>query len=235
MTMPSNATILVVDDEPQIRRILRTGLSAHGYRVIEAPTGEAALRLAANAHPDAVVLDLGLPDMDGVEVVAGLRDWSSIPILVLTVRGREIDKVRALEGGVDDYVTKPFGMAELLARIGALLRRARPVTTPRQFTVGGLEVDLERRLVKVDGVERHLSRKQYDLLRLLVHDAGKVVTQQHLLRELWGPANEKDVQYLRIFMRKLRLSIEPDPTRPRYLVTELGVGYRLRTEDQLPA
>jgi two-component system KDP operon response regulator KdpE len=166
--------------------------------------------------------------------VASLREWSSVPILVLTVRGREIDKVRALDGGVDDYVTKPFGMAELLARIGALLRRTRPAAEPSIFVSGGLEVDLERRLVRVDGIERRLSRKQYDLLRLLVQDAGKVVTQQHLLRELWGPANAEDVQYLRIFMRKLRLAIEPDPTRPRWLITELGVGYRLRTQDQLP-
>jgi two-component system, OmpR family, KDP operon response regulator KdpE len=234
MPVEQGATVLVVDDEPQIRRFLKAGLSAHGYGVVEAPTGEAALRLSTTARPDLVVLDLGLPDMEGFHVVASLREWSALPILVLTVRGREIDKVRALDGGVDDYMTKPFGMAELLARIGALLRRTRPATAPTLFTVGGLEVDLERRLVRVDGVERRLSRKQYDLLRLLVRDAGKVVTQQHLLRELWGPANSEDVQYLRIFMRKLRLSIEPDPTRPRYLVTELGVGYRLRTQDQLP-
>ncbi len=234
MSSQPNATVLVVDDEPQIRRFLKAGLSAHGYGVVEAPTGEAALKLATTARPDIVVLDLGLPDMEGFHVVAGLREWSSVPIVVLTVRGREVDKVRALDGGVDDYVTKPFGMAELLARIGALLRRSRPAKSSTTFTVGGLEVDLERRLVRVDGVERRLSRKQYDLLRLLVRDAGKVVTQQHLLRELWGPANSEDVQYLRIFMRKLRLSIEPDPTRPTYLVTELGVGYRLRTQDQLP-
>lgn len=234
MATESNATVLVVDDEPQIRRFLKAGLSAHGYGVIEAPSGETALKLAATTRPDIVVLDLGLPDMEGFQVVAGIRESSNVPILVLTVRGREVDKVRALDGGVDDYVTKPFGMAELLARIGALLRRTRPNGAPTVFTVGGLEVDLERRLVRVDGTERRLSRKQYDLLRLLVRDAGKVVTQQHLLRELWGPANSEDVQYLRIFMRKLRLSIEPDPTRPRYLVTELGVGYRLRTQDQLP-
>jgi two-component system, OmpR family, KDP operon response regulator KdpE len=234
MSAERSATALVVDDEPQIRRFLKAGLSAHGYGVVEAPTGEAALRLATTTRPDIVVLDLGLPDMEGFQVVSSLREWSQVPILVLTVRGREIDKVRALDGGVDDYVTKPFGMAELLARIGALLRRARPAGAPVAFTSGGLEVDLERRLVRVDGVERRLSRKQYDLLRLLVLDAGKVVTQQHLLRELWGPANSEDVQYLRIFMRKLRLAIEPDPTRPRYLVTELGVGYRLRTHDQLP-
>ena len=232
--MTTGTTILVVDDEPQIRRILKTGLAGHGHEVVEAPDGQSALQLARSARPDIVVLDLGLPDMDGVEVVEGLRAWSRVPILVLTVRGREADKVRALDGGVDDYVTKPFGMAELVARIGALLRRSRPAGTPTVFTTGGLEVDLERRLVRVDGAERHLSRKQYDLLRLLVRDAGKVVTQQHLLRELWGPANSDDVQYLRIFMRKLRLSLEPDPTRPRYLVTELGVGYRLRTQDQLP-
>ena len=234
MAPESNATVLVVDDEPQIRRFLKAGLSAHGYGVVEAPNGEAALKLASTTRPDVVVLDLGLPDMEGFQVVAGLREASNVPILVLTVRGREVDKVRALDGGVDDYVTKPFGMAELLARIGALLRRTRPNGAPKVFTAGGLEVDLERRLVRVDGTERKLSRKQYDLLRLLVRDAGKVVTQQHLLRELWGPANSEDVQYLRIFMRKLRLSIEPDPTRPRYLVTELGVGYRLRTQDQLP-
>ncbi len=231
----ARATILVIDDEPQIRRFLRTSLDIHGYGIEEAPTAAEGLRLATTGRPDLIVLDLGLPDRDGLDVLQAVREWSRIPIFVLSVRGRETDKVKALNLGADDYITKPFGMAEFLARVQALLRRASP-DEPAQpvFAVGGLEVDLARRVVRVDGRDVRLSPKQYRLLQILVAHAGKVVTHQHLLTALWGPANTEDSQYLRIFVRKLRRRIEPNPSRPRYLVTELGVGYRLRTPDQLP-
>jgi two-component system KDP operon response regulator KdpE len=227
------ATILVVDDEPQIRRFLRASLDVHGYDVSEAATAAEGLRLATTARPDLVVLDLGLPDRDGFEVLRTIREWSRVPVFVLSVRGRENEKVKAFEMGADDYVTKPFGMAELLARVrSALRRRLREEVPEPVFTVGGLEVDVERRSVRVDGAEVRLSPKQYRLLQTLVAHAGKVVTHHQLLREVWGPAHVDDVQYLRIFVRKLRSRLEADPSRPRYLLTELGVGYRLRTPDQ---
>jgi two-component system KDP operon response regulator KdpE len=230
----SAAGILVVDDEPQIRRFLRVGLEGHGYAVHEASTGEAALRAAAAAQPDLVVLDLGLPDRDGFAVLERLREWSRAPVIVLSVRSREAEKVRALELGADDYVVKPFGMPELLARIRAALRRAADTAEPVPlFRVGGLEVDLVRRLVRLDGAEVRLSPKQYRLLQILVAHAGKVVTHRQLLTAIWGAAHAEDVQYLRVFVRKLRARIEADPARPAYLLTELGVGYRLRTADQL--
>lgn len=226
--------ILVVDDEPQIRKFLRLALETHGYAVAEAETANAALRAAAMQPPDLVVLDLGLPDREGFEVLTALREWSQVPVMVLSVRAREAEKVRAFELGADDYVVKPFGMAELLARIRATLRR-RAQDQPAQpvFQVGGLEVDLARRVVRVDHAEVRLSPKQYRLLQVLVVNAGKVVTHRQLLSEVWGPVHVEDVQYLRVFVRKLRDRIEADPPRPRYLLTELGVGYRLRTPDQL--
>ena len=228
------ANILVIDDEPQIRRFLRHGLEGHGYAVLEAASAEAALRAAVAQQPDLVVLDLGLPDREGFEVLAALREWSRVPVLVLSVRAREAEKVRALDLGADDYVVKPFGMAELLARINAALRRrAQAEPTPPVFQVGGLQVDLGRRVVRVDNAEVRLSPKQYRLLQVLVVNAGKVVTHRYLLREVWGAAHTDDIQYLRVFVRKLRDRIEADPARPRYLLTELGVGYRLRTPDQL--
>jgi len=228
------ANILVVDDEPQIRKFLRLALETHGYGVVEAATAEAALRTAVTRRPDLVVLDLGLPDREGFDVLAALREWTQVPVLVLSVRAREAEKVRAFELGADDYVVKPFGMAELLARIGAALRR-RVENLPGQpvFEVGELEVDLGRRIVRVDRVEVRLSPKQYRLLQVLVRNAGKVVTHRQLLDEVWGAAHLDDIQYLRVFVRKLRDRIEADPARPRYLLTELGVGYRLRTSDQL--
>jgi two-component system KDP operon response regulator KdpE len=230
----SGARILVVDDEPQIRRFLRLGLEGHGYAVHEATTAEAALRAAAAAPPELVVLDLGLPDREGFAVLERLREWSRAPVIVLSVRSREAEKVRALELGADDYVVKPFGMPELLARIRAALRRAADTAEPvPEFRVGGLEVDLVRRLVRVEGAEVHLSPKQYRLLQTLVAHAGKVVTHRQLLGAIWGAAHADDVQYLRVFVKKLRARIEADPARPAYLLTELGVGYRLRTPDQL--
>jgi two-component system KDP operon response regulator KdpE len=230
----TTANILVVDDEPQIRRFLRLALETHGYSVVEASTAEMALRAAVTRRPDLVVLDLGLPDREGFDVLAAIREWSQIPVLVLSVRARETEKVRAFELGADDYVVKPFGMAELLARIGAALRRrAQDQPMAPVFQAGALEVDLGRRVVRVDHIEVRLSPKQYRLLQVLVQNAGKVVTHRQLLSEVWGAAHVDDVQYLRVFVRKLRDRIEADPARPRYLVTELGVGYRLRTPEQL--
>ena len=230
-----NARVLVVDDEPQIRRFLRLGLEGHGYQVLEATTADAALRQAVSGQPDLVVLDLGLPDREGFDVLKVLREWSKVPVFVLSVRNREAEKVRAFDLGADDYVVKPFGMAELLARIKAALRRKVDESPEPVFRVGGLEVDLRRRLVRVDGAEVRLSPKQYRLLQILVSHAGKVVTHRQLLAEIWGSAHRDEVQYLRVFMRKLRRRIEADPARPRYLMTELGIGYRLRTPDQLDA
>jgi two-component system KDP operon response regulator KdpE len=225
---------LVVDDEPQIRRFLRLGLEGHGYEALEAETAAAALRTAATGRPDLVVLDLGLPDREGFEVLAALREWSRTPVIVLSVRSREDEKVRAFELGADDYVVKPFGMAELLARIKTALRRRVEAQAPEPvFRVGSLEVDLVRRLVRVGGAEVRLSPKQYQLLQVLVAHAGKVVTHRQLLGEVWGAAHRDDVQYLRVFVQKLRRQLEADPARPVYLLTELGVGYRLRTPDQL--
>jgi two-component system KDP operon response regulator KdpE len=231
MTDPG-ARILVVDDEPQIRKFLRLGLEGHGYGVLEAASAAAALRVAVAEQPELVVLDLGLPDREGFEVLSALREWSRVPVLVLSVRNREGEKVRAFDLGADDYVVKPFGMPELLARIKAALRRRIDPAQPL-FRVGGLVVDLSRRMVRVDNVEVRLSPKQYRLLQVLVSNAGKVVTHRQLLGEVWGAAHRDDIQYLRVFVRKLRGRIEADPARPRYLLTELGVGYRLRTPDQL--
>jgi two-component system, OmpR family, KDP operon response regulator KdpE len=227
------ARVLVVDDEPQIRRFLRTALDAHLYAVAETGTGEGGLDLAATWTPDLVVLDLGLPDIDGIEMLRRLREWSAVPVLVLSVRGAEQDKVAALDLGADDFVTKPFGMAEFLARVRAALRRhTQDRPTDPVFTVGGLKLDMARRRLTVDGVEVRLSPKQYRLLNVLAQHAGKVLTHHHLLKEIWGPAHLNDVHYLRIFVRKLRNRIEKDPARPRFLLTELGVGYRLAAQDQ---
>jgi two-component system KDP operon response regulator KdpE len=227
-------TILVIDDEPQIRKFLRLGLEGHGYAVLETASAAAAQRAAVAAQPELIVLDLELPDGDGFEVLAALREWSRVPVIVLSVRSREEEKVRCFDLGADDYVVKPFGMPELLARVRAALRRRVDSESPAPvFRVGALEVDLVRRVVRVNGGEVRLSPKQYRLLQILVSNAGKVVTHRQLLGEIWGAAHRDDVQYLRVFMRKLRSRLEADPARPAYLLTELGVGYRLRTPDQL--
>jgi two-component system KDP operon response regulator KdpE len=230
----ARAQVLVVDDEPQIRKFLRLGLEDSGFAVLEAENAEAALRAAVAARPELVVLDLGLPDREGFEVLARLREWSRVPVIVLSVRSREDEKVRAFDLGADDYVVKPFGMPELLARVRAALRRRIESEAPEPvFRVGALEVDLVRRVVRVSGAQVRLSPKQYRLLQILVTNAGKVVTHRQLLSDIWGAAHRDDVQYLRVFVRKLRSRIEADPARPAYLQTELGVGYRLRTPDQL--
>lgn len=229
--MADGACILVVDDEPQIRRFLRVTLEAYDFRVIEAESGKEGIRLAALEQPDAVILDLGLPDMDGQEVIARLREWSKVPVIVLSVRADEADKIAALDAGADDYVTKPFGTGELLARIRAALRHvAGNAAGAPVFVSGTLSVDLERRQVAIGGKPVRLSPKEYDLLKLLVQHAGKVLTHQFILRQVWGAAHEQDVQYLRVFARQLRQKIEPDPARPQLLLTEPGVGYRLAAD-----
>lgn len=222
--------VLVVDDEPQIRRFLRTSLAAHKYAVIEASTGQEAILISSTQRPDVVILDLGLPDMDGLQVVRTLREWSAVPIVVLSVRGRETDKIAALDAGADDYVTKPFGMGELLARIRTSLRhRLAGQAEQPVFESGNLTVDLARRQVFVDGREVRLTPTEYELLHVLVTHAGKVVTHQHLLREVWGPADVDQTQYLRVYVRQLRQKIEVDTASPQHILTEPGVGYRLRS------
>jgi len=224
--------VLVVDDEAAIRRFLRTGLTAQGYEVVEAETGTQAIELAAKEPPDLVILDLGLGDMDGTEALQQLRRTSLMPVVVLSVRADEKEKVRALDLGADDYVTKPFGMDELIARVRTALRhRLQQQGEMPVFHSGDLSVDLTRRHVTLKGVEIKLSAKEFDLLQCLVKHAGKVLTHQFLLREVWGPANADDVQYLRVYIRTLRQKLEEDPTRPRYLLTETGVGYRLQAQD----
>jgi two-component system KDP operon response regulator KdpE len=229
MTAPSHK-ILVIDDEPPIRKLLRMGLASQGYDVLDAPSGKAALELLAD-RPDLVILDLGLPDVDGLELLRTLRQrQESLPIVVLSSRGDEAGKVAALDLGADDYVTKPFGMDELFARIRAALRHRLQVHGERPvFQVGELSVDLVRRIVRLGDNEVRLSPKEYELLRLLVQHAGKVLTHRFLLQELWDEPT--DTQYLRVYVRQLRRKIEADPERPQYLLTETGIGYRLRASD----
>ncbi|AVT77104.1 DNA-binding response regulator [Rhodopseudomonas palustris] len=220
--------VLVIDDEPPIRKLLRMGLGSQGYEVIEASNGKLALQAMANTPPDLVVLDLGLPDLPGHELLRQIRSQSeAVPIVVLSSRGDEAGKVEALDLGADDYVTKPFGMDELLARLRAALRHQLQVQGERPlFRVGDLSVDLVRRIVKLGDKEVKLSPKEYDLLRVLVQHAGKVLTHKFLLHELWDELT--DAQYLRVYVRQLRQKIEPDPERPQYLLTETGIGYRLK-------
>ncbi|SMF84333.1 two component transcriptional regulator, winged helix family [Tistlia consotensis] len=227
--------ILVVDDEQQIRRFLRVALEAHGFAVLEAQRGTEAVGLCATEQPELVILDLGLPDLDGKEVVGRIREWSSVPILVLSVRQAEAEKVAALDAGANDYVVKPFGIAELLARVRALLRRV-PGTgeggEPAELRVGDLVVDLARHSASLAGEPLHLTRKEFELLRLLARHAGRIVTHGQLLREVWGPAHEADTQYLRVFVGRLRQKLGDDPARPSYLLNEPGVGYRLLTPEE---
>ncbi|HEV7453079.1 MAG TPA: response regulator [Pseudonocardiaceae bacterium] len=220
--------VLVVDDEPQIVRALQINLAARGYQVLTAADGTGALRVAADGHPDVVVLDLGLPDLDGTEVIAGIRGWTSVPIIVLSARTDSTDKVEALDAGADDYVTKPFGMDELLARLRAAVRRSavgpgvdEPVIVTDAFTI-----DRAAKKVRRGTVEVHLTPTEWGILELLVRHAGRLVTQRQLLSEVWGPAYLKETHYLRVYLAQLRRKLEPDPSHPRYLVTEPGMGYR---------
>jgi two-component system KDP operon response regulator KdpE len=221
------ARILVVDDEPQIVRALSVNLKALGYQVDTAGTGEDALRMAADQRPDAVVLDLGLPGIDGIEVIRGLRGWTSVPIIVLSVRESERDKIAALDAGADDYVTKPFGMGELLARLRAALRRVadriedEPVVETEDFTI-----DLGAKQVFKNGAEVRLTPTEWGIVEVLVRNRGKLVTQTHLLHEVWGPRYGQETNYLRVFMAQVRRKLEPKPGTPRYFITEPGMGYR---------
>jgi two-component system KDP operon response regulator KdpE len=221
--------VLVVDDEPAIRHFLRTSLDAHGYRVFEATGGEDALQAVQHHRPDLLILDLGLPDLSGTEVTRRLRRHTTVPIIILSVCDQEAEKVTALDAGADDYLTKPFSLGELLARLRATLRRIGPSGAEPLFTTGELTVDLAKRFVRVGSQEILLTPTEYDLLKALVAQAGKVLTHRHLLRLVWGPAYEEDIHLLRVHMSNLRRKLEPDAVRPRYIVTEAGVGYRLKT------
>jgi two-component system KDP operon response regulator KdpE len=223
--------VLVIDDEPPIRKLLRVGLSAHGYQIMEASSGKMALELLGEQPPDLIILDLGLPDMQGHELLRTMRVRSDkVPIVVLSSRDDEAGKVQALDSGADDYVTKPFGMDELLARMRAALRHQLQIHGERPiFRVGDLSVDLVRRIVKLGDKDIKLSPKEYDLLRMLVQHAGKVLTHKFLLNQLWSDLT--DAQYLRVYIRQLRQKIEADPERPHYILTETGIGYRLRAPD----
>ena len=218
--------VLVVDDEPQIVRALATNLRARGFEVDLAATGEDGLRLAAERHPDVVVLDLGLPGIDGIEVVGGLRGWTIVPIIVLSVREAEADKVAALDAGADDYITKPFGMDELLARIRAAVRRNVPVEEEPVVSTPAFTIDLAAKVVTRAGEEVRLTPTEWHLVEVLVRHAGRLVTQKQLLQEVWGPQYGTESAYLRVHMAQVRRKLEPDPARPRHFVTERGMGYR---------
>lgn len=222
--------VLIVDDEFAIRRFLHTILSAEQFSLQEAETGHAALAATAVFRPDVILLDLGLPDIDGIEVVRRIREWSSVPIIILSVREREGDKVAALDTGADDYLTKPFGVDELLARIRAALRRSLQQVPEPVFTSGGLQVDLNLRRVTVEGNEVQLTPTEYDILRLFVTHAGKVLTHSQIIKQVWGLTYLEQPHVLRVNISNLRRKIEADPSRPRYIITELGVGYRLKSQ-----
>jgi two-component system KDP operon response regulator KdpE len=232
MTTPKT-TVLVIEDEAQMRKLVRISLGAHDFDVIEASTAEEGIRQAASYTPDLVLLDLGLPDADGSHVIERLREWSSVPIVVVSARGQEASKIQALDKGADDYLTKPFGTGELLARIRVALRhaaRAKDDASPSPIVIGDLRIDLARRIVTVREREVHLTPIEYKLLAALAKHAGMVLTHRHLLEQVWGPGHAHQLQYLRVYMTQLRHKLESDAARPRWLVTEPGVGYRLRSE-----
>jgi two-component system, OmpR family, KDP operon response regulator KdpE len=225
--------ILLIEDEPPMRRFLRVTLQSQGYRLIEAPSGEEGLALAAGRRPAVILLDLGLPDLDGLEVTARLREWTSTPIIVISAREQERDKVRALDAGADDYLTKPFGADELLARIRVALRHQAQRESGQEtalFQAGPLQVDVHRRQVLLSGAEVHLTPIEYRLLTTLIRHADKVVTHTQLLREVWGPRQANQVQYLRVYMAQLRQKLEADPARPRFFLNEPGIGYRFKSD-----
>lgn len=228
--MPEPASILVIEDEPHMRTLLGVTLKQHGYQCVHASTGEEGITAAHKGNPDVVLLDLGLPDLDGVEVATRIRQKSRVPIIVISARGREEDKIAALDGGANDYLTKPFGAGELLARIRVAVRnfpRAEEVDTGT-VRVGDLVVDFDMRQVTIGGLPVHLTPTEYRLLSVMVRSAGRVVTHRQILREVWGPGSEAQGHYLRVYMKQLRYKIEPEPAQPKYFINEPGVGYRLR-------
>lgn len=227
--MKTQFTVLIIEDELPIRRFLRASLTANDYEVIESAEGKDGLLQAASRNPDVIILDLGLPDMDGLEVTKQLRQWATMPIIVLSARGKENDKIAALDAGADDYLTKPFGVGELMARMRVALRHSRSNAGEANpvFVVGDLKIDFVRRMVTMSDQLVHLTPIEYKLLTTLAMNAGKVITHQHLLKEVWGPAYAEESHYLRVYMRQLRHKIEREPAQPRYLLTEPGVGYRL--------
>jgi two-component system, OmpR family, KDP operon response regulator KdpE len=231
MPSPLKPTALVIDDELQMRRLLRVCLEANGYRVLEAATGQEGIAEAAQHPPDVVILDLGLPDLEGITVLKRLREWSRVPVVVLSVRDREEDKIAALDNGADDYVTKPFSSGELLARLRVAQRHAAPSSEATIFRSGHLEVDLAARVVKLKGKEVKLTATEYSLLRLLVQHAGKVITHRQILREVWGPNYVEQTHYLRVYLAHLREKLELNPAQPELLITEPGVGYRLLSKE----
>ncbi len=231
MPPPLKSTALIVDDELQIRRLLRVCLEANGYRVAEAATGKEGIAEAAQHPPDVVILDLGLPDMEGLAVLKRLREWSSVPVVVLSVRDREEDKIAALDNGADDYVTKPFSSGELLARLRVAQRHATPASEATVFRSDQLEVDLAARVVKLKGKEVRLTATEYSLLRLFVQHVGKVLTHRQILREVWGPNYVEQTHYLRVYLAHLREKLEANPAQPELLITEPGVGYRLVSKE----
>ena len=220
--------ILVVDDEPQIRRALAVNLRARGYDVDLAESGEEALRLAAAHHPDLILLDLGLPGIDGIDVVRGIRGWSNVPIVILSVREAEADKVAALDAGADDYVTKPFGMDELLARLRASLRRNQPAPETAVVTTEHFTIDLQNKRALINGEDVRLTPIEWGLVSTLARSPGRLVTQRHLLQQVWGPQYENETNYLRVHMAHVRRKLEPEPSRPQYFITEAGMGYRFQ-------
>jgi two-component system, OmpR family, KDP operon response regulator KdpE len=221
--------VLVVDDERAIRRFLRTSLNAYNYMVYEASSGQEALTAVIAHRPDLLILDLGLPDLDGIEVIRQLREWTRLPIIVLSVRERESDKIGALDAGADDYLTKPFGIGELMARLRVAVRRTAQLDPEPVFSLDGLVVDLAHRRVTSQGHDVQLTPTEYDLLRVLVLNAGKVLTHRQLLRQVWGLGYEEEMHLLRVNISNLRRKIEPEPSRPYFIITEPGVGYRLRS------
>ena len=228
-----NGLILLIEDEPQMRRFLRITLQSHGYRLVEAGTGEEGQRQASTRNPDIVLLDLGLPDMDGIEVTKRFREWSEVPIIVISAREQEEDKIKALDAGADDYLTKPFGAGELLARIRVALRHRVMLQSGQkdpEFTLGDLRVDMAKRLVFLKDKEIHLTPIEYRLLTVLIKNAGKVVTHTHLLKEVWGPPYTGQTEYLRVHMAQLRRKLEEDPAQPKFLINEPGIGYRLKVD-----
>ena len=221
--------VLVIDDEPQIRKLLKVSLGAHGYDVHESMSGMDSVVQSADIKPDLVILDLGLPDIDGKEVVRRLREWSDVPILILTARDQEKEKIDALDAGADDYITKPFSMGELLARMRVSVRRSAHVGEDPVIQCGDLSIDLAQRRVMVDAQEIKLTPTEYDIIKILAQNAGKVLTHRQLLKAVWGDTYSDDTHYIRVYIGQLRRKIEPNPTQPRYIVTESGVGYRLMT------